>query len=290
MSTLLMTRRILISIIVALIYAAPSFSKGEVKVRGSYRYYLPSDVTEKQARAYALQQARIMALGESFGTYISGTTTSLTTDDSERFHEFSTIDVAGVWIKTTSEKVERRIEGEEIVIDAYVEGLARKRDTAVPEFDVALGRVDDSNRFIPATIFRNRERFDIRFSSHQDGYLAIYVFDGINNVARLLPEASANLAEPVPVERGHVYRFFENCTPVMTLNDDEESAVLKITMLFRPADGRKPFILPIDHRRISVEGDVLGFDLSPKEYVDWINIMMSDPTVQRRDIHVSIKR
>lgn len=289
-----MTMRILLAVLALMMLPASlAFSRNEVKVKGSYVYYLPSDVTEKQGRAYALEQARIAALSEKFGTYISGTVSTSFSDNGELANEsingFSTADVAGVWIKTTDEKVTRRIYGDDIVIEAFVEGIARKRNTSVAMFDAEIGRVDDNNRFVPATNFKDRERFDIRFSTPQDGYVTVYAFDGTNDAARLLPEAGANIAEPVSVERGQEYRFFQDCFPVMSLGPDEQSAMLRITLLFVPADN-KPFVLPVDDCRMNASGDILGFSLTPKAYVTWLNRMMSDPAVQRRDIHATIQR
>lgn len=291
-----MTGRLLIAVLAAIMLSTThAFSRNEVKVKGSYTYYLPSDITEKQGRTHALEQAKIAALSEQFGTYISSGIISTSANESgdnvsESFNGYTTADVAGVWVKTTEEKVIRRVEGDDIVLEAFVEGLARDRNSSVAEFDAALGRVDDSNRFVPTTKFKNRERFDIRFSTPQDGYVAIYAFDGTNNAARLLPDAGANLAEPVAVRRGEEYRFFQDCTPVMSLEPDEQSATLRITLLFMPSDSNKPFVLPIDDCRMNASGDVLGFSITPKTYVEWLNRMMSNPEVQRRDIHAMIQR
>lgn len=263
-------------------------------VSGSSVYIMSEDMSEKEAKARALEAARINALAESFGTFVN-TSTSMTQregseNSSESFSLYSTSDVAGIWIKTLEESVERHIQGRDIVIEAHVKGKARPREVAAPEFEAEVGRVDDSFRLIPATSFNNRERFDIRFVSPRSGYVTIYASDGVSDAARLLPEASANVAEPVYVERGREYRFFEDSSPVMALGPDEQNAILRITILFQPETKNNAFTLPVDASRVSEQGDILGWSVSQKTYQSWLGKMMNNPVTQRRDISVAIHR
>ncbi len=211
--------RTLISVVVVmtitLLSAEEIQAGGNVTVTGSYEYYLPPDVSEKVGRTRALEQARLQALANAFGTFLSSTTAMNQREDSsgaaESINVFSTADVAGVWVKTIEERVERRVVGDDIVLEAYVKGQARAREISAVEFDAEVGRVDDSERFIPASRFKDRERFDIRFVTPEAGYVAIYASDGVNDACRLLPRrrmlrvatrcrnSTTSLANSVPV-------------------------------------------------------------------------------------------
>lgn len=285
---------VLIVMTMTLLSAEEIQAGGNVTVTGSYEYYLPPDVSEKVGRTRALEQARLQALANAFGTFLSSTTAMNQREDSsgasESFNVFSTADVAGVWMKTIEERVERRVVGDDIVLEAYVKGQARAREISSVEYDVEVGRVDDSERFIPASRFKDRERFDIRFVTPEAGYVAIYASDGVNDACRLLPEASANLAQPVRVERGEEYRFFEDSNPVMSLGPEEESAILRITILFQPESGAKPFRLPVDSSRVDSHGDVLGWSIGNGAYQTWLAKSLNDKSMQRRDINVTITK
>lgn len=289
-----MLNPVLIAVVLMLVSAIDSHAGKNVTVSGSYEYILPSDVSEKTGRARALEQARLQALADAFGTFVSSTTAMSQREDaaglSENFILYSTADVAGVWVKTIDERVERRIVGGDIVLEAYVKGLARGRDISAVEFDAEVGRVDDMERFISASRFKDRERFDIRFVTPETGYVAVYASDGVSDACRLLPVASANLAQPVRVERGTEYRFFEDSNPVMSLGPDEGSAILRITILFQPDTGVRPFHLPVDSSRVDAQGDVLGWSISNTAYQTWLAKLLNDKAMQRRDINVTITR
>lgn len=283
-----------VSVVCGLFVPQLCFAGEAVTVTGSYVYVLPEDVPEKAGRVYALEHARLEALARAFGTFVSSTTSMSQHEDAagfaESFNVFSTADVAGVWVRTLDERVERRLEGGDIVLEAYVKGTARKRDVANAEFEAVIGRVDDSMRFVPATEFSDRERFDISFVSPEDGYVAVYASDGVNDACRLLPDASANLSRPVRVERGTTYRFFEESNPVMSLGPDEQSAILRVTVIFQPDNGTRPFVLPVDSSRIDGNGDVLGWSIRNATYQTWLSKLLNERSVQRRDINVSIRK
>lgn len=189
-----------------------SNAERNVTVSGRYRYYLSEEVPEKRGRAIAVEQAKLAALSDRFGTYIRSTTTNSSREDgnglNDTFNLFSTADVAGIWVRTLDEHVERVVEGNDIVLEAYVRGEARERNIAAPCFEASVGRVDDSGQFIPADSFFDRKRFDLRFVSPEDGYVSVYASDGVNDACRLLPDPSCNLSQPVHIKRGEVYRFF----------------------------------------------------------------------------------
>lgn len=257
-------------------------------------YYMSKDETEKEGKVRAIENAKIKALADKFGTYINLTVNMTQRIDglgeSESYNSYSSTDVAGVWLKTIEERTDIYVEGNDIVIQAYVKGEARSRSITTPEFEVYVGRVDISGDLIPSTQFKNRERFDIFFVSPQNGYVAIYASDGKSDACRLLPEASSPITEPIYIEAHHRYRFFEDLHPVMSLGIDEESALLRITIIFLPAMKGKPFQLPIDSSKISPQGDVIGWLVGNESYNKWLGKIMSEPLLQRRDLVVSIKK
>lgn len=269
-----------------------AFAAKTEKVKAEYVYAISADETEKQAAAKALEQARLKAMADCFGTFVaSNTVIKAANVDGKSSIDMSTLgtsDIAATWVETTYENTELMLVDSKPVIKATVAGRAKAIDVTTPQFETAVNRVMSDGSLQPSTDFKHRERFDISFVSPSDGYVAIYATDGINNAFRLLPEASANVAEPVRVERGQQYRFFSNSNPVMTLDPDEKSAVLRISVLF--SNKKKPFALPVDESSHSEHGDINGWIVTHQRYQSWLARMLNDNSTQRRDIFVSITR
>lgn len=263
-----------------------------VKVQAEYVYVISPDETERQAIANAVEQARLKAMANRFGTFVASNTSIKTSNvngnSNVDYSSLGSCDIAATWVETTYENTERLLFDGQPVIRATVAGRAKAIDVSAPQFEVSVNRVMSDGSLLPSTNFKHHERFDISFVSPTDGYVAIYATDGVNNAFRLLPEASANVAEPVKVERGTQYRFFSNSNPVMTLDPDENSAVLRISVLF--SSKKKPFALPVDESSHSEQGDINGWLVSPQRYQSWLSRMLNDNTSQRRDIFVSITR
>ncbi len=286
--------RTILFLLLTLMFAILASAADKTTVTGRYTYFLPSDESEKAGRAYAIEMARLQALAENFGTYLSSTVTDSysVSDKGERmdFTSFSTSDIAGVWLKTMDEKTEVSVEGNSIVIRAFVKGEARARDVSTAEFVATIGRVDDNGNFIPSKDFSDHERFDISFVCPRSGYLAIYSSDGVNNANRLLPLPNSPFADPIRVEGRREYRFFEDVSPKMTLEPEETSALLRLTFLFLPEGSSGSFVLPVDKSRVSPQGDILGWDVGNNQYQQWLGKLMNNPSLQRRDLIVHIKQ
>lgn len=265
----------------------------EAVVSGEAEFFLPADMSEKEGRRVVLEQARVNALASEFGTFVSSSAMSSAKagryGDEETFVSLSMSDIAGVWVKTLSEDVERSVQGRDIVLTARVKGKARSREIHAAEYAASVGRVGSAGEFVPATVYRDGERFDISFETPEDGWLAIYCSDGKSAANRLLPAPDANLAAPLKVRRGEKYRFFRDMRPVMALAPDEDMAVLRFTFLFLPA-GKKPLVLPMDEMRTDAAGDVQGFDITQTAYRQWLAKVQSTPGLQRRDIDIKIER
>lgn len=263
-------------------------------MEGTYDFYITEDITEREARTIALERAKVNALAEAFGTYISSSSTLTSKEtsygDSESFNAFSSADIAGIWVKTIDEKVQRNVIGDDIVLRASVKGMARPRDISSVEFEAVIGKVGSDGSFIPSNKFLHRERFDITFKSPLSGWLAVYASDGVNDAARLIPDVHDNLFEPVHVDANIEYRLFGNASPVMRLDTDEESALMRFTVVFLPENKGKPFSLPTDNLRTDDQGYLAGCNVSNDSYQKWLSRMMGNSHLQRRDILAKITR
>ena len=286
------SRRIILSLVFIFIAASLLSALSVVKVKAEYVYVVPSDETDRQASAKALECARLKALADEFGTFVSHSTSTVAANvdgvSAVSIAGLGSSDIAGVWLETIYENAAPEIVDGRLVIRATVRGKARARDVSAPEFEVQTMRYMHDGSLSPSDEFKHRERFDISFISPVDGYVAIYASDGINNAFRLLPDASANVAEPVRVSRGVEYHFLENSNPVMTLDPGENSAMLRISVIFTPK--KKAFTLPVDESRLSKQGDVNAWLVSQERYRSWLSKMLNDSATQRRDLFVSITR
>ena len=95
-----MTKKIIVSLLLAIV-SVSGFAQKVKTVEAEYTYYAPENVSLSEARRFALNQARLKAIGEEFGTIVAQTNlTHIETGDksSSRFSSYGSSDVKGEWI------------------------------------------------------------------------------------------------------------------------------------------------------------------------------------------------
>ena len=180
---------LLMSVIPALLLA-----QQERRVEGEYTYYAPHDVSLETARATAIEQARIQALADAFGTLIEQTTfTRQENIDGTSFINMLALGestVKGEWLNDTKEpETEVLYEDHFLIVTAHVWGVAREL-VSVP-IDISakvlkngtLDRYEDDN-------FRDGDDIYLSFQSPTKGYLAVYLMDDKGDAYCFLPYAN----------------------------------------------------------------------------------------------------
>lgn len=188
-----MARKIVI-ILLTLVFPASLFAQSERRVEGEYTYYTPQDVSLETARATAIEQARIQALADAFGTLIEQTTfTRQENIDGTSFINMLALGestVKGEWLNDTKEpETEVLYEDHFLIVTAHVWGVAREL-VSVP-IDISakvlkngtLDRYEDDN-------FRDGDDIYLSFQSPTKGYLAVYLMDDKGDAYCFLPYAN----------------------------------------------------------------------------------------------------
>lgn len=188
-----MTRKIVLILLIGLFPALLS-AQSERWVEGEFTYYTPPNVSLESARATAIEQARIQALADEFGTLIEQTTLTRQQNKNGK----STIDmlalgestVKGEWLKDAKEpQTEVSYEDNFLMVKAHVWGLAREMVSVPIDIDVkvlkngTLGRFEDD-------WFRDGDDVYLSFQSPASGYLAVYLMDDKGDAYCFLPYAA----------------------------------------------------------------------------------------------------
>lgn len=174
--------------------AAGSVSAQKVRnVSGEYTYYPPETMSLEQAKAAAVERARLDAIAREFGANVSQTNTvavSVRNDDSQTdFQSLGSTEVNGDWLGDTREpEISVAYEGDMLMISVKVWGKVRERKRA--DFELSVKTLCNG---IESEKFKNNDRFSVRFRSPVKGYLSIWLADdNLRQVYCLLPYDNAN--------------------------------------------------------------------------------------------------
>lgn len=182
-------------------------------VSGDYTYYAPSDVTLDQARQTALSRAKQQLIAETFGTVMQvNSSTSVSNSDgvsSINYMSAGASEVKGEWVETIGEpRYDIRYEQQMLVVTVSVKGRVREMLGTKAGFRVSVLKNGTESKF-EADEFRDGDDLFLSFRSPDDGYLMIYLYDGAQEVCRLLPYAGQK-TDFQRIEAGKRYIFFSS--------------------------------------------------------------------------------
>lgn len=194
---------------------AASVASGAGKVErisSTYTYYAPSTVSLAQAKAIALDRAKLQAIADAFGTNISQATTTrvVNSDGESKVDLFSTgaSSVKGEWVETTGEPVYKiDYTDDMLAVTVTVHGKIRPLQQAAIDLTARILRNGLEERFEDDS-FRSGDDLFLQFQSPVKGSLLVYLVDHMAGEAYcLLPYASSE-APSYAVERDRPYVFF----------------------------------------------------------------------------------
>ncbi|MCM1336147.1 MAG: DUF4384 domain-containing protein [Candidatus Amulumruptor caecigallinarius] len=160
-------------------------------VTSEYLYQIPEDVSPEQAKAIALERAKIQAIADAYGTTVTQTsTTGVVIDNgvtSTRFTSVGGSELKGEWLMTDSEPTyEFMTEGASLAVRVRVRGtiaplLTHKVPAVVRTFS---NGIEPSNQ---TADFTDGDALFMSFNAPADGYLAVYLLDDTGSAYCLLP-------------------------------------------------------------------------------------------------------
>lgn len=267
------------------------------KVKGEYTFYAESRHSRDDARRIALDEARVQALAQEFGTTVSQATyqADLLTENSDRtyFNQLSLCEVNGEWIADDGEPVFEESIGPDnnLIVRCKVKGTARRISNDAPQFDAKVLRNGNEERFAD-TRFRPNDEMKLLVRTPVDGYLVVYMVDDEQNVFSILPYREAGDGY-VKVKRDTEYVFFdvqradsafgEPDEIVMTMPDGKMTEFDQCYILFSP----DPFTKAIDRAGYGSMPRTLGYGDFQKWLVD---SRKRDPKMAMKVIRLSIDR
>ena len=207
-------------ILLFLLISLYSLGQRVVNICGEYKYIVPENVSLAEAKAIAIERARLTAIANEFGTTVSQT--NLTTTHIENgttrndFLSLGETEVKGDWLGDTKEPEIRPVyENNQLVIYASVCGKVRELKTAEVEL-----RMQIMNNGIETEQFKNNDKVAIRFKSPVNGYVAIFVRDdNAGIVSCMLPYENENGKARV-VKNSKEYIYLSTDDPIYPYQEE----------------------------------------------------------------------
>ncbi|MDE6582323.1 MAG: hypothetical protein K2K47_07340, partial [Duncaniella sp.] len=181
---------------ILLLTTFPVFAEGKVVVvEGEAEILAPPYMTPAEAKALAIEKARVDALRKAFGVAIGVQNHIITTDDGDRSEtqafSLSQSETNGDWIDDIDIKdsVNHTEAGD--YYKAHVKGHARRIEHQPIDIDVRLlcNGVDKDRDVLRADEYHNGDDFYLYFNSPVGGWLTVYIADDdeANTMQAILP-------------------------------------------------------------------------------------------------------
>lgn len=235
-----------LAILVMLCSLGTLIAQDVIKVSGEYSYHAPIDVSIEQAKAIALERARLQCLADEFGTIVnqSNSTIIRTSNGQTDMSQFSLggTEVKGEWLGDLRAPV-YQIRYDEVnecnIVHVRVVGKARAITGAKIDIESKILCNGHSARH-EREVFYEGDQLFMSFLSPVDGYLCVYLVDEEANAFCLLPyETDSNGSQRVQSNKNHIFFSKQLSTNpelvdeyVMSCAHDNESNVFYI--IFSP--------------------------------------------------------
>lgn len=255
-------------------------------VEASYRYVIPENSSQAEAKATAIDRAVTEALAKEFGTTIQAETLSeirnTSTGSFSDVWRIGSSSVKGQWLETIGEpKFQFITDGNNIVVEVSLKGRiaplsSHQIDLVTTTLKSGKDGIFESQRFI------NGDRLELRFSSPLDGSVLIFLADEEGCVFQLLPFSTQKQGAS-KVKGGEQYLFFRDNTDdeaeQYSLSTDKDLERNIIYIVFTPNHIVKPVTLAQDGIRW----------LSARDFQRWLSERRnSDADFQLRTIPITI--
>lgn len=256
-------------------------------VKGSYTFYGDRNHSPEDCRRLALENARIQALANAFGTMVSQDTYSRDEvaggRESSFFSQLNSMEVKGEWIADEGEpKYESHLDSDgNYVVTCTVVGKARAISNETVDFMATVLKNGSELKFAD-TQFRSGDDLYLYFKAPVDGYVAVFLVAERNNVYCLLPYMG-NSKGQMKVKHNQEYVFFdagksyEGAGEVdeLVMTADGEIERDQLYVVFSP----NPFVKSVDHD----SGEGLPRSLSMEEFRKWL------VNSRRKDLKMNVK-
>lgn len=197
-----------------------AFGQRVVDVCGEYKYIVPENLSLAEAKAIAINQARLTAIANEFGTIVSQTNlTSIHVENGTAHNNFLSLgetEVKGNWLGDSKEpEVKPMYEDNHLVIYASVCGKARELQTA--EIELLMQII--SNGF-ETERFKNNDRVSVRFKSPVGGYVAIFIRNDEENIVSCMLPYENEEGKARKVKSNTEYTYLSTSDPIYPYQEE----------------------------------------------------------------------
>ncbi len=245
-------------------------------VSGEFVYYADASMSLNDAKRSAVENARLQALANEFGTFISQSTEqmeqSVDGEESNFFMQLSSSEVKGEWLEDTAEPQCEVVEAltDMMVLKAKVSGKARAVSNEAVDFEAQVLRNGIEARFAD-THFRDGDDMFMQFRAPVDGYVAIYLIDENHTAFCLLPYQN-DADGQMPVRRDREYVFF---APSRKNDDEKEVDELVMNCANGTVEHNQVYVIfspNAFHKALDKQlNDTLPRQLSYKDFSQWLS-------------------
>lgn len=282
--------------VLLLLLAVTLSSVARIKtVEISYLYQIPDDVTNEQAKATALERAKIQSIADEFGTMIRQTnTTNVNINNGEISSNFMSLggsELKGEWIETIGEPTFEFItDGGTVALNVHVKGRIREVSGQKIPYKVSILRngIDVSNESID---FVSGDALYMSFKAAAKGYLAIYLLDANNNAFCLLPYQRQTNGF-FDINGNHQYILFNksysdnisaDLVDELLLDTEDNREQNRILTIFSP----NKFYKAVDSKL----KDDIPRELSSRDFENWLtNIIKKDSELSISETLITISK
>lgn len=210
----------LISALIFLSLCLCVFAQKKRDVAAEYTYYAPENLSLEEAKKEALNRAKIQAIADAFGTFVSKQTSLLETskngNSNSMMVSLSGADVKGEWLATKGEpEFDISYSDGHLVVTVRVRGVARAAVSGRVEY-VATPLKNGTEKRFAATEFHEGDDLYLYFRTPSDGYLVVFLLDEASDAAYCMLPYSSSDGEPAAVKNNVDYVFFSEANNLLT--------------------------------------------------------------------------
>ena len=264
----------------AMIFSMNLLGQKTLKICGEYTCRAPESVSLEQAKKMVLEQAKLAALAENFGTTIAQWNSTVVKNENGKsdisFLSLGSSEVKGEWLEDIKiEYGNPYFEQDMLILSVSVCGRAREITSAGIDFSAKT--LNNANSKYETDNFNNGEDFYLSFRSPVDGYLAIYLVDNTETAFCLLPYRGDQKGK-TNIKGGKDYVFFsakhalideKNIVDEYTLTCDKSIEQNYLYVIFSPNEFTKANDVQVTTTD-RAKNEVLPRELPFEDFQKWL--------------------
>lgn len=190
-------KRVLLIVVMSVLCFGVVYAQKVKTVSGEYIYYPSETQSLDEAKRVALHRAQIQILADTYGAVVNMTSATVVQNSADNssvdMFSLGESSVKGEWLETVGDPeyyTEITPDGM-LAVKVKVTGKIREITHAQVDFTARVLRNGTEDKF-EDTDFNAGDDMYMSFSAPADGYIAVYLFDGDDDVYCLLPYQSSN--------------------------------------------------------------------------------------------------